>query len=209
MTLEFEEFPKIPRFKREVVITEKIDGTNAQINLVALDTPELLNAAKVNHETGFVLRIFPGEENGDSAVALMAGSRNRWLKVGADNFGFAGWVLAHSDELKALGLGRHYGEWWGLGIQRRYDQDRKRFSLFNVARWNPENPNRPACCDVVPILARGESVNDDDVMARLALFGSVVAPGFKKPEGIVIWHSASRQMYKRTFEQDGGKWMVT
>lgn len=206
MTLEFEEFPKIPRLKREVVITEKIDGTNAQINIVALDTPHLLDEARVNE---FVLRIFPGREPGDSAWALMAGSRNRWLKVGADNFGFAGWVLQHSDELQTLGVGRHYGEWWGQGIQRRYDQERKRFSLFNVARWNPENPNRPACCDVVPILARGENIDDNTVMEALAANGSAAAPGFMDPEGIVVWHSASRQMYKRTFKQDGGKWVTT
>jgi hypothetical protein len=29
--LEFVEFQKIPRLKREIVITEKIDGTNAQV----------------------------------------------------------------------------------------------------------------------------------------------------------------------------------
>ena len=28
---EFQPFPKIPRLSREIVITEKIDGTNAQI----------------------------------------------------------------------------------------------------------------------------------------------------------------------------------
>jgi hypothetical protein len=29
--LEFQEFPKIARLSREIIITEKIDGTNAQI----------------------------------------------------------------------------------------------------------------------------------------------------------------------------------
>lgn len=205
MTLVFEEFPKIPRLKREVVITEKIDGTNAQINIVALDTPELLEEAK---QSEFVLRIFPGANPGDSALAMLAGSRNRWLKVGADNFGFAGWVLAHSDELVSLGFGRHYGEWYGKGIQRDYGLWDKQFVLFNTARWNPENPNKPAICQVVPILARGENVNDDEVMEKLYTHGSVMVPGYRRPEGIVVWHSSSRQLYKRTFEQDGGKWMV-
>lgn len=31
MTEEFHEFPKIARYSRPIIITEKIDGTNAQI----------------------------------------------------------------------------------------------------------------------------------------------------------------------------------
>ena len=31
MTIEFEEFPKIARLSRECIITEKLDGTNAQV----------------------------------------------------------------------------------------------------------------------------------------------------------------------------------
>ena len=31
MTPQFQEFPKMVRFSRECIITEKIDGTNAQI----------------------------------------------------------------------------------------------------------------------------------------------------------------------------------
>jgi hypothetical protein len=202
--LQFEEFPKIPRLKREVVITEKIDGTNAQILLVSLDNEQLLEAAKNDPQ---VLKIFPGGGNGDNAVALKAGSRNRYITPEADNFGFARWVLEHADELASLGEGRHFGEWYGAGIGRRYGLTEKRFALFNVARWNDQNPNRPACCQVVPILARGEAINDDDVMANLLANGSQMVPGFLNPEGIIVYHSASRQMYKRTFEQDGGKWV--
>lgn len=199
----FEEFPKIPRLKREVVITEKVDGTNAQIAWIEV-------AAETTYEElgddPFLLKFVPGDKDGDNAMALYAGSRSRWLKPGADNFGFCNWVLEHADELRSLGPGRHYGEWYGIGIQRGYDLPDKRFALFNVARWNPENPNRPACCGVVPILARGENVDDDAVMRALNDGGSVIAPGYKNPEGIVVFHSASRQMYKRTFRDDGGKW---
>lgn len=31
MTVEFIEFPKMPRLSREIIVTEKIDGTNAQV----------------------------------------------------------------------------------------------------------------------------------------------------------------------------------
>lgn len=203
----FEEFPKIPRLKREVVITEKVDGTNAQIAWAELNSGTLLDAAQLDP---FCLGIFSGASNGDSAMALYAGSRSRWLDTSSkgDNFGFAKWVLEHAEELRALGPGRHYGEWYGSGIQRGYGLTggEKRFALFNVARWNPENPNRPACCGVVPLISRGEDVSVDTAMGYLRLHGSFIAPGFMNPEGVVVFHSASRQMYKVTFKDDGGKW---
>lgn len=201
----FEEFPKIPRLKREVVITEKIDGTNAQVAWVDLSTPEVLDASKVDSNC---LGVYPGLKDGDNALALYAGSRTRWLKPEADNFNFCKWVLEHAEELRTLGPGRHYGEWYGIGIQRGYDIPEKRFALFNVVRWNPDNPNRPACCGVTPLLARGEDVDDNEVMRALDANGSLIAPGYKNPEGIIVYHSASRQMYKRTFRDDGGKWKI-
>lgn len=201
MTYPFEEFQKIPRLKREVVVTEKIDGTNAQIALVEISR-ELYDTT---NSDPFILAVIPGASGGDSALALYAGSRNRWLTPESDNFGFARWVVGHAEELAALGPGRHYGEWWGAGIQRRYGQSEKRFSLFNVARWGDHNPP-PACVSVVPILARGETVDPAEVLAGLVAGGSAAAPGFMQPEGIVVFHSASRQLYKMTVEMDGGKW---
>jgi hypothetical protein len=209
---DFEEFPKIPRLKREVVITEKIDGTNAQLTWIKLDGELLLERAKADPD---VLTIIPGQKDGDSAMAVKAGSRNRWIYPNGmrsegktDNFGFAAWAWEHATELFSLGEGRHFGEWYGCGIQRGYDLPDKRFALFNVARWNTENPNRPACCGVVPILARGENIDDDLIMRELDANGSSAVYGYKQPEGIIVYHSASRQMYKRTFAQDGGKWKL-
>jgi hypothetical protein len=199
----FEEFPKIPRLKREVVITEKIDGTNAQIALVELNGEHTLDAAQVDP---FCLRIFPGVENGASALALYAGSRTRWLDASSkgDNFGFAKWALAHAEELRALGPGRHFGEWYGSGIQRGYGLTEKRFALFNCGRWTAET--KPACVDVVPIIMRGEHADPDLALCKLQVDGSFAVPGFMNPEGVVVFHSASRQLYKLTIKEDSGKW---
>jgi hypothetical protein len=167
----FEEFPKIPRLSRECVVTEKIDGTN-----------------------GCVLVMEDGR--------VIAGSRTRWITPDSDNFGFARWVAEHAEELReGLGTGRHFGEWWGQGIQRRYNQDRKRFSLFNTSKWSD---TRPACCDVVPILYSGLFTTDDVAreLALLKLGGSVAAPGFMQPEGVVIYHVAARHYFKKTIEKD-------
>ena len=100
-----------------------------------------------------------------------------------------------------LGAGHHFGEWWGAGIQRRYDQERKRFSLFNAHRWEDCAPH---CCDVVPVLYSG-IISDAaiaDAVESLRKHGSMAAPGFMQPEGIIIWHDAARQYFKKTLLKD-------
>lgn len=170
MTYEFEAFPKMPRLSREIIITEKIDGTNAQVFIADDGT-------------------------------ILAGSRTRWITPADDNFGFAAWVEKNADELRNLGPGRHFGEWWGAGIQRKYGQDRKRFSLFNVSRWSEE---RPSCCDVVPTLYRGDFTTEavDDTIAVLRDTGSMAAPGFMQPEGVIVFHLAGNVRFKKTLEKD-------
>ena len=170
MTYEFEAFPKMPRLSREIIITEKIDGTNAQVFIADDGT-------------------------------ILAGSRTRWITPADDNYGFAAWVEKNADELRNLGPGRHFGELWGAGIQRKYGQDRKRFSLFNVSRWSEE---RPSCCDVVPTLYRGDFTTEavDDTIAVLRDTGSMAAPGFMQPEGVIVFHLAGNVRFKKTLEKD-------
>lgn len=197
MSMDFTPFPKIARFSREVIVTEKIDGTNAQVfvvdNTVTPDERVACPAVKPVIALG-----------GD--VSLFVGSRSRWITPEADNFGFARWVVEHADDLAMLGPGRHYGEWWGSGIQRGYGllKGEKRFSLFNTSRWS-DDADRPACCRVVPILARSEAFDYLDVhavMSNLQFDGSSAAPGFMKPEGIVIFHAQGNVAFKKTFEKD-------
>lgn len=141
--------------------------------------------------------IYVGEDS-----TVLAGSRSRWITPEDDNFGFARWVAEHSDELRFLGPGFHFGEWWGSGIQRRYGLSEKRFSLFNVHLWADEAA-RPPCCGVVPVLARGLLPDAAEIaLARLRSEGSVAAPGFMRPEGIVIYHTAAQQLFKVTLERD-------
>jgi len=139
------------------------------------------------------------------------GSRNRWITSEADNFGFATWVQENAEELRKLGPGRHFGEWWGAGIQRRYGLTEKRFSLFNTSRWldsvGARFPSLPACVHVVPLLYN-EQFSDtavNEALRQLKEYGSVAAPGFMNPEGIVIYHHASRTLHKVTLGDDGHK----
>lgn len=179
------------RLSRECIITEKIDGTNAQICIT-------------------------------QCGQLLVGSRTRWITPENDNFGFAAWVSAHRDELMKLGPGRHFGEWWGQGIQRKYGLSERRWSLFNVARWclAGQAPQRistadprvekyqdvlPECCNLVPVLYRGLFTTNacDYALANLRLNGSKAAPGFMQPEGIVCFHVAANVGFKKTIDRDG------
>lgn len=107
MTLpEFQAFDKIPRLNREVVLTEKIDGTNAQIVFQPDDTMLIGSRSRW---------ITPDDDNYGFA---------RWVTENKENL------------KAELGYGQHFGEWWGKGIQRGYNLTEKRFSLFNTTRWN-------------------------------------------------------------------------
>jgi RNA ligase-like protein len=172
MSSEFEEFRKIPRLTREAVITEKLDGTNAQVCI-----------------------------SEDGSIAF--GSRSRWLTIKDDNFGFARWAEDNKDELLKLGVGRHFGEWWGSGIQRGYGLKEKRFSLFNVSKWS-DDAVRPACCSVVPVLYQGmfDTNTAIDCLNTLREKGSAASPGFMKPEGIIIYHTQGNLYFKKTLDKD-------
>jgi hypothetical protein len=170
--MDFRSFVKIPRLSRDVIVTEKIDGTNG---IIAIG------------------------EDGEFQV----GSRSRWITPENDNAGFARWAYENKEELMKLGAGYHYGEWWGQGIQRGYGLKEKRWSLFNVSRWG-DAAMRPACCGVVPTLYTGifDSSMVEVVLNKLANYGSVAAPGFMKPEGVVIFHTAGGYLFKKTIERD-------
>lgn len=167
---EFQSFPKIPRLFRNVVITEKLDGTNAQIEIL---------------------------EDG----TFLTASRNRYVTPDDDNYGFSKWAYENKEDLMTLGVGRHFGEWWGKGIARNYFQPTKKFSLFNTARWSE---SRPKCCEVVPILYNGvfDTWVIEKIKRSLLKNGSIAAPGFMNPEGIIMYHEASKVMFKVLLEND-------
>jgi hypothetical protein len=269
--LEFQEFKKIPRLSRDIVITEKIDGTSGVVCVgKILKIKDIANVSNdyynivlkiIDNKLGFEVKDTGcGSLTGDTIITsqfkvdnqvlitlfgedlpkiielleksvsiIYAGSRNRWLwsssqaEVCNDNSGFAKWVKDNKKEILKLGVGFHYGEWWGNGIQRGYGlaKDDKRFSLFNTGRWvikddglpiedirelykNSNLEYCPDCCNVVPVLYRGEFNTNmiNIVLELLKSTGSHAVPGYMKPEGIVIYHSASGLMFKKTCEND-------
>lgn len=142
----------------------------------------------------------------DLGVSIHAGSRSRWITPDEDNFGFARWVDENAAELIKLGPGSHFGEWWGPGINKRGYKIPG--SLFNTERWG-DDATRPACCHVVPVLWRGmfDELDVHTICTKLKEGGSVAAPGTMNPEGIVVFHTKSRQLYKFTLDSnDKHKW---
>lgn len=124
---------------------------------------------------------------------LYTQSRNRMIVPGDDNFGFAQWAYENSDELKQLGEGYHYGEWWGAGVGRRYGMEEKVFSLFNTRRWGPHNPNTPACCRVVPTIHANSL---EEARKQLIEGGSLAAPGFMNVEGVIVYEDNTNTYWK-------------
>lgn len=182
---EFKPWPKIARLNRDIIITEKIDGTNAAVGVT---------------------------DEGE----VYAQSRSRIITPEDDNFGFAKWVEKHAEELAdELGVGLHFGEWWGPGIQRGYGQRAKRFSLFNVTRFRPRLHRDDlgykgvafeddTVLDIVPVIYEGV-FDGDQINAALNMLrniGSLASPGFMRPEGIVVYHTAANTMFKVTLEGD-------
>ena len=136
---------------------------------------------------------------------MFFGSRTKWITPTDDNYGFAKWADGNRSDLMKLGPGRHYGEWWGSGIQRKYGLTGpdKRFSLFNSFRWM-DDATRPKCCHVVPVLFKGLFTTGavEMCLEGLRSHGSQAVPGFMKPEGVVIWHIAAQVGFKVTLEKD-------
>jgi hypothetical protein len=177
----FREFGKIPRLYRDIIITEKIDGTNACVIVPDVSTDPVL-----------------------------AQSRTRLITPSNDNYGFAAWVARNAEFLReTLGPGHHFGEWWGSGIQKVYNKalaeagrgGEKYFSLFNTARWKPEVT--PAPLRVVPMLYEGPFKHEavEAALDCLRLTGSHACPG-APAEGIVVFHVASGHLYKVTLTGD-------
>lgn len=200
---EFIPFPKLSRWSRDIVITEKLDGTNASILIDLVPTGHCQDLSN----------LIASQVSENGTLNMHCSSRTRWITPNDDNAGFAKWAQANAINLFDLGVGHHFGEWWGRGIQRGYSKPGKHFSLFNTGRWKdvlgpaagaPELTFAPQCCSVVPVLYQGPNEQSaiSKVIRHLEQGGSWAAPGFMDPEGIVIYHSASGTQFKKTIKKD-------
>lgn len=212
----FTRWSKTPRLFRPVVVTEKIDGTNA-----AVLVKELTEAVHVDESVIVIVMTDDGR-----FWAVGAQSRNRVITTAQDNQGFAKWVESNAESLVTdLGPGIHFGEFWGHKIGRGYGLPAgdRRFSLFNPAttpvQWTDRDvPDltvdgktwRTPGLGTVPVLYEGEFDTNAIglVLDLLRDTGSAAAPGYTNPEGVIVYHThAGRIIGKVTLDaQDAGKW---
>lgn len=199
MPIEFQPWPKIARLFRTIIITEKIDGTNGAIGIRSVEEVE-------DADKGC---LWTDPDTAEGWV-IYAQSRNRIITPDQDNFGFANWVYDHAPELiLTLGSGLHFGEWWGSGIARGYGlpKGEKRFSLFNTLRYGDTDRfdlTRVDGLSTVPVLYEGpfSTMIVDAAVGSLRTTGSMAAPGFDNPEGVITFHAAANVAFKTTLKDD-------
>ncbi len=186
---DFVPYGKTARLGSKVQITEKLDGTNAHILIVSAPA-------------------VPG-----AMPAAYPASRNRWLPEDEqDNYGFGAWVRANADDLATiLGPGRHYGEWWGQGVARGYGVTGKRFSLFDTRRYGADWTGLDyelsgVILGVVPVVAAGPFTAElvEHAKLRLEHEGSLAAPGYMRPEGMVIRWADNGHVMKVVWDKGEG-----
>ena len=201
----FKGWPKISRLNREIVITEKIDGTNAAVIVSRDYVPHGYGAGEIVNG-GIIVNVAESYDSWDP-IWVGAQSRKNLISPEKDNFGFATWVRENAANLAHyLGEGYHFGEWWGSGIQRGYglEKGEKRFSLFNVTKWGDQYP-RPKGVYVVPVIDAWETFNSVGIQQAINVLrgnGSFASPGFMNPEGIIVFHTASNTCFKVTLDGD-------
>ena len=188
---QFTPFPKLARLQREVIITEKIDGTNAQIYIT--DNGEML--------TGSRTRWITPEDDNFGFAKWARDNKDELMQLGPGH---------HFGEWWGAGIQRKYG----LSERRFSLFNVARWCLHGeVPKQIPTADPRivkmqevlPACCHLVPILWQGlfTAAWPEQMLTRLNNGGSQAAPGFMNPEGIVVFHVAGNVGFKMTLDNDG------
>lgn len=172
MTPEFVAFPKLARLRRNITITEKIDGTNAAIGIGEDGSVWAQSRKRL---------ITPGDDNFGFA---------RWVTEHADELLGLGEGL-HFGEWWGSGIGRRYGldeKRFSLFNTSRWTNAEDRPACCHVV---PVLAQHTFSGDVV-----------ENAMVALREHGSVAVPGFMRPEGVVVFHHHANVMFKATLEGD-------
>lgn len=162
--LEFKSWSKIPRIENETWIATE----------------------KIDGTNGLIAF--------DDDMNLHIGSRSKWITSDDDNHGFAKWANENLEDLKKLGPGYHFGEWYGRGIQRNYGLKDRRFALFYLSK----NANKPDCCHMIPILGKSPTLDEliADCIFKLDIGGSLAVLEYPRPEGFIIQSTLTGKRYK-------------
>lgn len=173
MTLPaFEAFQKIPRLKRDCVITEKIDGTNAQVFID--DDGHIFAGSRTRWIT-------PADDNFGFA---------RWVDENADELLKLG-PGHHYGEWWGSGIQRRYGMTEKVFSLFNVGRWADASLLPSCCRLVPVLFEGPFSSGAVDMAVEG-----------LRGMGSQAAPGFMNPEGVIVYLPAARNLFKVTLDKD-------
>jgi hypothetical protein len=190
MTIDFKGFPKMARLSRDIIVTEKIDGTNAQVYV----TPEgeLFAGSRTRWIT-------PEQDNFGFA---------RWVQENRDELLTLG-PGQHFGEWWGKGIQRGYGlEERRFSLFNTLRWVRHGDIPLQLPTLDPRVTRLqevlPPCCDLVPVLYQGPFLMQEIALrlSWLKNFGSYAAPKFMNPEGVVVFHTAGNVAFKKTIEKD-------
>lgn len=170
--MEFKEFPKIYRLHRDVVVTEKIDGTNAQIHIGEDGT----------FLTGSRSRWITPMDDNFSFAAWCSMNTAELIKLGPGS---------HFGEWYGGKIQRGYGlkeKRFALFNTHRWADPSVRPACCDVVP--------------VLYQGMFSETKILEAMESLRTEGSRVAPGFMDPEGIVIFHTQANMAFKKTLKKD-------
>jgi len=192
MLPEFKTFAKISRLSRDIVITEKIDGTNG---LIYIDENNEIYAGSRN-------RWLDEHADNHNFWHWVMDNKEELLKLGP---GY------HYGEWWGKGINRGYGleekrfSLFNVGRWCIWNEEPKLISIDPKTKTVKYQEKLPQCCHLVPILYTGlfDTIVICGALTTLTLNGSKASPGFVNPEGIVIYHKAGNVYFKKTIGNDG------
>jgi len=188
---EFKPFNKIARLSRDIVITEKIDGTNG---LIYIDENNEIYAGSRN-------RWLDEHTDNHGFYHWVMDNKEELLKLGP---GY------HYGEWWGNGINRGYGleekrfSLFNVGRWCIWNEEPKLISIDPKTKTVKYQEKLPQCCHLVPILYTGlfDTIVICGALTTLKFYGSKASPGFLKPEGIVIYHKQGNVYFKKTIEND-------
>jgi hypothetical protein len=167
-------FPKIARLNRGIVITEKIDGTNALVHVA--------NDGTIR--AGCRTRWITPEADNFGFAAWVRDNAAELSKLGPGH---------HYGEWWGAGIQRRYGL-----DHKRFSL----FNTGRWKHGADDVPS--CCYVVPLLYAgvmSGDCINE--ALESLRKQGSFAAPGFMNPEGVVVFHAAASKLFKVTLDNDG------
>lgn len=173
---EFHPFPKIPRLFRPIVITEKIDGTNASVHVGEDGSVRAASRQRW---------ITPEDDNFGFAT-WVAANRDELLKLGPG---------AHFGEWWGKGIQRNYG---------RLDRVFSLFNTAKWSDATVR-PACCLVVPVLGTSETFDLDLITKCAVSLRSEGSRAQPRYMNPEGLVVFHTAGNRLFKYTLDGDGHK----